>query len=200
MQTRICACIAIGLCLSAYFACAPSGAAPSTAPSAEQCCPPVSESSVAPAPHPAPMAQSLPIDATREIAFKVEKLFCPLVEGVGCGHLLAPTLAQIDGMDGVLRSYTNWTGSELRVTVAPKADVNAVAERVRSFLASDQQEPTRVQGDELTTALSREEWRSVEHVVELTTYEYHTFARQQLGEYADEKKFDATKKEKLIAV
>ena len=41
------------------------------------------------------------IQPEHEIVFKVARMGCPLVEGVGCGHLLAPTLGEIDGVEGV---------------------------------------------------------------------------------------------------
>lgn len=167
---------------------------------AEQSCPPGTSDSAVAAPRPQLRQRMLPIDISKEVVFKVSKLECPLVEGVGCGHLLAPSLAQMDGIEGVMRSYTNWTGSELRVTIAPKADVGAVAERVRAFLMADEQAPVRVDGDALARSLKENEWRGVEQVVELTTYEYHTFARRQIGAFADEQKFDAAKKEKLLAL
>src|SRR5258708_6152782 len=39
--------------------------------------------------------QPLKIDLSHEVLFKVSQLGCPLVKGVGCGHLLAPRMSQI---------------------------------------------------------------------------------------------------------
>src|SRR5437667_10592844 len=83
-------------------------------------------------------------DPSRQMAFKVEKLECCLVSGVGCGHLLAPTLAKLDALDGVAHSYSNWTGTMLLVSVRPAADAQAVAERVKATLVADHQQPTRI--------------------------------------------------------
>jgi hypothetical protein len=151
------------------------------------------------APRRAPSLRITPIEQSKEVVFAVGMLGCPLVEGVGCGHLLAPILAQIDGIEGVARSYTNWTGSELRVTIAPSADRDAVAKRVHDFLAADQKAPRRLDGDALVESL-KQEWRSAEHVVELTSFEYHTFARRQVTAYADELKLKRTDRDKLLAV
>ncbi|MGH7179544.1 MAG: hypothetical protein ACREJC_19365 [Tepidisphaeraceae bacterium] len=137
---------------------------------------------------------------TTEILFRVEKLGCTLVEGVGCGHLLAPMLARIDGIEGVLRTYSNWTGSVLRVSVAPGYDAPAVAERVRKFLTDEQQNPARIETEEAAATLRDQKWWDVVRIVELTSYEYRTFAMRQLIEFADREKLDAATRTKLTAL
>lgn len=142
-----------------------------------------------------------PIDPARELVFQVEKLGCPLIQGVGCGHLLAPTLARIDDVDGVAGSFSNWTGSLIRVSVAPDADREAVAERVQALLAADQQEPVQFTGDDLVKRLNEEEWRRVNRISDLTSYEFSTFAKHQINAFADgEHLHDAQRKQLLDLV
>lgn len=142
----------------------------------------------------------LPINPSREIVFTVSNLGCPLVDNVGCGHLLAPALAQIDGFEGVLRSYTNWTGTALRISLSPGADRDQVARTVRDYLASVRYEPNPLPEEMLAKSLKSEDWRGVERVFELTSYEYHTFSRQQIGDFADEQGLDQSKKARLLAL
>src|SRR5439155_2649644 len=116
----------------------PNGTSAASGAPADRCCvvpaPASADTVVQPTTGPA-VAKKPTIDPTREIVFKVAKLGCPLVSGVGCGHMLAPALSQIDGLEGVSRAYTNWTGTALRISVASNADPAAVSERVRNFLA-----------------------------------------------------------------
>lgn len=142
----------------------------------------------------------LPINAAHEIVFGVSNLGCPLVEGVGCGHLLAPALAEIDGLEGVSRSYTNWKGTMLRISISPGADRDLVAASVKAHLVNAQYEPAQQSAEPLAHSLKSEEWRSVERVFEMTSYEYHTFSRQQIGSFADEQGLDPSKKERLVAI
>ena len=137
-------------------------------------------------------------EPSRQIAFKVEKLECCLVNGVGCGHLLAPTLAKLDAIDGVARSYSNWTGTVLLVSVKPAADARSVAERVQAALVADQQQPTRIGDKELPALLSKEQWRGVDRIAELTSYEFKTVAKTRATAYAENEKLDQGKREKLL--
>src|SRR5205085_10973701 len=88
--------------------------------SADACCDvPSTPSAAASEP---PKESRAPIDPAREIVFEVENLQCPAVKGVGCGSMLAPVLGRIDRIEGVADSFSNWTGTRLRVSAAPGAD------------------------------------------------------------------------------
>src|SRR3954468_19199391 len=117
-------------------------------------------------------ADKPPADPAREIVFRVGSLGCTLVEGVGCGHLLAPLLAELDRADGVAHSSINWTGTRLRVTVAPAADRARVAAAGPALLADRGYAPVRLAGDELAKTLGGEDWRGVGRVAELSSYEF----------------------------
>ena len=143
-------------------------------------------------------ATTAKIDPTHEVVFKVAKLECSLVNGVGCGHLLAPAMARLDRVDGVARTYSNWTGTLLRVSVAPTADREAVAERAKTALAADEQQPTRIEGGVLNDVLKKEDWRDTAHIVELSSYEFRTFAKHQVNAFADNEGLEEAKREKLL--
>jgi hypothetical protein len=140
------------------------------------------------------------LDPARQVVFDVKGLECCLVNGVGCGHLLAPQLAALDRVPGVQKSFSNWTGTKLRIVVAPSADANAVADRVRDLLAESSHDATRLLGNDLAEALRIEQWYGAERAVELTAYEYHTFARRQLGAFAKDQKLDDALRQKLLAL
>jgi hypothetical protein len=133
------------------------------------------------------------MDPSREIVFDVGRLGCSLVQGVGCGHLLAPTLAGIDKVEGVSRSYSNWTGTRLRVSAAPGADRDAVAARVAERLARHQYEPSRVGAKALAKALEGDEWRGAERVHELSSFEFLTHAKQRIQHFAERERLGKEK-------
>lgn len=139
-----------------------------------------------------------PIDPAREIVFHVESLQCPAVKGVGCGSMLAPVLARIDRVDGVSRSFANWTGTRLRISAAPGADRNAVADRVAAQLSADGRRPVRVDGSEFGQTLQREDWHSAERLVDLSSYEFRTIAKRRLAAFADDEGLDSDRRKKLL--
>jgi copper chaperone CopZ len=138
------------------------------------------------------------IRPAREIVFNVARLGCPLVDGVGCGHLLAPTLGEIDAMDGVTSSFSDWTGTLIRVSVAKTTHREAVAERVRAVLAASQQEPLRVAGDDLTRALQRKDWRGADRIFELTSYEFNTVAKRRINDFASAERLKQSERVRLL--
>ena len=108
-------------------------------------------------------------------------------------------LAKIDAVVGVDHSYSNWTGTVLLVSAKPAADIRAVADQVQATLAADQQSPVRVNGEELSRLIDKEEWRGVDRIAELTSFEYKTVAKRRVSAYADEAKLDQPTREKLLA-
>jgi len=141
-----------------------------------------------------------PVDPAREIVFNVENLQCPAVKGVGCGSMLAPVLARIDRLEGVSRSFSNWTGTRLRISAAPGVDRNTVAERVQALLSADGRQPVDVAGKEFTQALQNEDWHSAARLVDLSSYEFHAVAKRRLAAFADAEQLDAAKRAKLMSL
>lgn len=144
--------------------------------------------------------QPMKFDLSHEVLFKVPQLGCPLVKGVGCGHLLAPRMSQINQIEGVSGTFSNWTGSLLRVEILPTADRETVAARVRTFLAADGQKPARVEGQELTALLSGVEWRDLSRITELSSYEFKTVAKRRIDAFADSEKLDSSKRQQLLSI
>jgi mercuric ion transport protein len=139
-----------------------------------------------------------PIDPAREIIFKVENLQCPAVKGVGCGSMLAPVLSRMDRVPGVSHSFSNWTGTRLRISAAPGADRDAVAERVQSSLSGDGRQPIRLDENQLTQVLQTEDWHSAAALVDLSSYEFRTIAKWRLAAFADAEQFDFDRRDKLL--
>jgi hypothetical protein len=165
----------------------------------DACCaiPPDESIALTSAPQTQPRA---PIDPAREIVFNVENLQCPAVKGVGCGSMLAPVLSQTDGLAGVSHSYSNWTGTRLRISAAPGADRDKVAERARALLSADGRNPIRVDGSEFAHALQGEDWHSAARLVDLSSYEFRTIAKRRLAAFADAEGLDAGHRDKLVAL
>lgn len=174
------------------------GGAGSTQTASDCCAVPASQSEVMS--DKPPKESSGPIDSAREIVFNVENLQCPAVKGVGCGSMLAPVLARIDRVDGVSRSFTNWTGTRLRISAAPGADRTIVADRVGSLLSADGRKPVRVDGIEFTQALEREDWHSAARLVDLSSYEFRTIAKRRLAAFAGAERLDSRQREKLLGL
>src|SRR5439155_13624121 len=80
----------------------------------------------------------------------------------------------------------------------PAADARSVAERVQAALVADQQQPTRIGDKELPALLSKEQWRGVDRIAELTSYEFKTVAKTRATAYAENEKLDQGKREKLL--
>ena len=174
------------------------GAPPGTTQAgSDACCAVPASQSDAPSDNP-PKESSGPIDPAREIVFNVENLQCPAVKGVGCGSMLAPVLARIDRVDGVSRSFTNWTGTRLRISIAPAADRSMVADRVGSLLSADERQPARVDGNKVAQALQHESWYSAARLVDLSSYEFRTIAKRRLAAFADAERLDADRRERLL--
>lgn len=120
------------------------------------------------------------------------------MKGVGCGSVLWPVLTRLNQIDGVSRSFSNWTGSRLRISVAPGADRSAVAERVRQVLAAQDRQPKPMGGTQLSKALHGEDWYGAAHLVDLSSYEFRTIAKRRIAAFADAERLGAAQREKLI--
>jgi hypothetical protein len=137
------------------------------------------------------------LDPARQIVFRVEGLTCPAVKGLGCGHRLAPVLARLNKIDGVERSFSNRTGTLLRIAVAPSADRDKVAAAVREDLTRDNRKPVLLTGAELKEALEKEEW----HLPgELSAIEFRTLALDRVKTFAQAEKLDTETAAKLVKI
>jgi hypothetical protein len=84
-------------------------------------------------------------------------------------------LARLDRIEGVERSYTDGTGTLLRLSVAASADPDEVASEALVVLGAERA-PSRLAGKELDEALARAEWRDAGRVRELSAIEGRTLA------------------------
>jgi hypothetical protein len=134
----------------------------------------------------------------KQILFKVEGLRCPAVKGIGCGHMLHPVLASLDKIDGVEASSTNYTGTLIRVSVTHAKDRTRVAEEVRKILADNK--PIPLVGDELKTALRKEQWRETGRVGELSIIEFRTMALYRIKTFAEAEKLNKETTDKLTKI
>jgi hypothetical protein len=135
-------------------------------------------------------------DPDKQLVFQVEGLRCPAVKGIGCGHMLSPVLASLDRIDGVEASSTNYTGTLIRVSVTTAADRNKVAQAARKVLGDN--EPVALAGDELKTALAKEQWRQAGRVGELSAIEFRTIALYRIKTFARAEKLDKETTDKLL--
>lgn len=145
-----------------------------------------------------PQTRPVPSDPARDAIFSIETLQCPAVKGVGCGSMLWPVLIRIDQIDGVSCSFTNWTGTRLRISVKSGSDPRAVAERVRAFLSADGRHPTALAGAKSTDGLRSEKWYSATGLVTLSSYEFNTIAKRRINAFADDEKLTDAQREKLM--
>ena len=66
-------------------------------------------------------------DRTGVVVLESQDYACGAEEGLGCGLRLAPLLADLDQVDGVVESRTSWDGRMLELWLAPGADPERVA-------------------------------------------------------------------------
>ena len=90
-------------------------------------------------------------------------------------------LVRLDGLSEVQKSFSNHSGTLLRVTATPGADGSDVAHAVAKVLESEGRAQTMLTGDESTNALRMEEWRDSSRIEELTAIEIRTLAIRYLG-------------------
>ena len=131
----------------------------------------------------------------RQLIFKVEGLTCPAVKGLGCGHRIAPVLTRLNKIGGVEKSFTNRTGTLLRISVAPSADRDKVAAAVREDLSKDNRKPVLLARDESEQALAKEKWSSPG---DLSAIEFRTLALHRVKTFAQSEKLDKEAADKLL--
>jgi hypothetical protein len=139
-----------------------------------------------------------PIDPERQIVFKVQGLKCPLVRGIGCGHMLGPVLQRLDQIDGVEASSANHTGTLLHISVKPDANREQVANAVKADLTTDKRNPSRLAADELRKALSSEVWRGVHEIGQLSAIEFRKLNLDYVKAFAEAEKLRVEVSDKLI--
>jgi hypothetical protein len=135
------------------------------------------------------------VDTESQLIFKAEGLTCPAVKGLGCGHRIAPVLARLNKIEGVEKSFTNRTGTLLRISVAPSADRDKVAAAVRDDLTKDNRKPVLLAGDDFKQALAKEKWGSPG---ELSAIEFRTLALYRVKTFAEVEKLDKNTTTKLF--
>jgi hypothetical protein len=140
-------------------------------------------------------SKSAKVDVESQLIFKVEGLTCPAVKGLGCGHRITPVLARLSKIEGVEKSFTNRTGTLLRISVAPSADRDKVAAAVREDLAKDNRKPVLLMGDDFKQALAKEKWGSPG---ELSAIEFRTLALHRVETFAQTEKLDKDTTNKLL--
>jgi len=136
-------------------------------------------------------------DPARQVIFKVEGLTCPAVKGLGCGHRIAPVLAQLNKIEGVEKSFANRTGTLLRICVAASADRDKVATTVREDLTKDNRKPVPLAGEEFKEALVKEKWGSPS---ELSAIEFRTLALRRVKTFVESEKLDTEAASKLVKI
>jgi hypothetical protein len=135
-------------------------------------------------------------DPDKQIVFQVERLRCPAVKGIGCGHMLSPVLASLDRLDGVQASSTNYSGTLIRVSVTAATDRDKVAQAVRKVLADNN--PVALGSAELKAALAKEQWRQAGRVGELSAIEFRTLALYKIKTFAEAEQLDKETTDKLL--
>jgi hypothetical protein len=91
-------------------------------------------------------------------------------------------LARLDQVEGVERSFTDYTGTLIRLSLRSGADPQKVAAAVTRVLhgATAEGSVVRLTPEEATAAVQAEEWRDLSRVGELSTIEWRTLGRRAL--------------------
>jgi hypothetical protein len=142
-------------------------------------------------------AASGKLDPARQLIFTVEGLTCPAVKGLGCGHRLAPVLARLNKIEGVDKSFTNRTGTMIRIALASSTDRDMVAAAARAELAKDNHKPVPLAGNELQAALAKEQWYTPG---ELSAIEFRTLALHRVKNFAEAEKLDKETTDRLMTI
>ncbi len=122
------------------------------------------------------------------------------MSGLGCGHRLAPVLAQLDKVQGIARTYANHSGDMLRVSVDLAAEPDEVAVQVIRLLDEDQVKPTRVTGEDFDQALASNQWRQKELIDELSSIEFRTLGLRRIESFVKDERLDDETKQGLLRI
>ena len=92
-------------------------------------------------------------------------------------------LVRLDELTEVEQSFSNHTGTLLRIAPAAGIDLPTVTEAVTKVLEAESRSPVALSGDSLTAALADEMWRDSSRIGELTSIEIRTLVLRGLGYY-----------------
>lgn len=106
-------------------------------------------------------------------------------------------LEQLDELDGVQASAANHSGTIVRVSIAAGADREKVADGAWKVLSKSLAKPSRLEGEKYAQALTKENWRGIERIGELSAIEFRTIAIERLKAFAKAEKLDREVTDKL---
>jgi hypothetical protein len=109
-------------------------------------------------------------------------------------------LARLDKIPNVEQSFTNYSGTMIRVTVAPAAEKDKVAKEILKVLTDEERKPVRLLGDDFEQALRKEEWRESKRVAELSVIEVRTLILRRMNAFAEKEKLDKEVRDKLAKI
>ena len=92
-------------------------------------------------------------------------------------------LVRLDELIEVERSFSNHTGTLLRIVPTAGVDLGKVTEAVSNVLEAEYRNPVALSGGDLPSALSDEQWRDSSRIGELTSIEIRTLILRGLGYY-----------------
>ncbi len=114
-------------------------------------------------------------DRTGVVVLESQAYACGAEEGLGCGLLLAPMLADLDRVDGVVESRTSWDGRLFELRLAPGADPERVARDAAVVVGGN---PLRVDA----AREGRERWFNSAGTVDLSRHEAGVLAARFAAE------------------
>jgi hypothetical protein len=88
----------------------------------------------------------------------------------------------------------------IRVSAATAADRDKVAEAVRQALADKGLKPVVLAGDDLRSAVEKEEWRETRRIGELSIVEFRTLVPYRIRAFARAEKLDEAATDKLLNI
>jgi hypothetical protein len=136
-----------------------------------------------------------PADGGRVLYLESEGYGCGAAPGLGCGLALAPVLAALDELPGVLASSASWDGRYVRLALRPDADEARVFAAAASLLEGTER---RVAASQVPDAVGRA-WYGSQETVALSRHEAGVLAADFARDIAVAVTLDATARERLQA-
>lgn len=115
--------------------------------------------------------------------FESQDYMCGAEEGLGCGLVLAPMLADLDRLAGVEESRTSWSGRFIRIELEPDADVERVASAAAAVVGG---EPHRAPAVPREGHTAGERWLNSDETVQLSRHEAGVLAADFSSELSGE--------------
>ncbi|HKS16400.1 MAG TPA: hypothetical protein VJU16_03755 [Planctomycetota bacterium] len=135
------------------------------------------------------------------VVMEVERFRCAAEEGLGCGSRLAPALARLDQLPGVVESRTDWEGRHVLIRLAPDATVDDVVIRATRILGTGSRRLAgAAESGQLASFRRGDPWMRSAETIRLSHHEASVLGARFARSASDRAGLDDGQRRKLEAI